>query len=176
MEAVLACDAELLIVDDLPRELRELPGDVGVELRVVRVRPGLGRALPWDRQVILDVDQPRELIEGQALQLRRVLEDPGAVEHRLLEHTLRAADEGLAPGVRIRIVLEVSVDFFMAFPVHQRPDFLILGRELLHRPVAWQLRDWRVCCHVLVFVQEFVQPYQVEGVAELAACRVGAVV
>ena len=178
VEAALVRDGCERLAEAVLWELDAIPvGHPGVELGVVGVSPVFVRARPG--QLALDLDAVAQLVVADPLKGGLVLQDQHGVGDQRLDVAVLCADQLGLPaviGVVFRqICLEVEHGPRSGIVRERQADALVLAREGGHGAVA------RAVLAALVFlaviqVPELVEADQVEGVAELAAGRVGAVV
>ena len=157
-------------------------GHVFRESRVVGVVPVRIEGLGPPREVALDHRTvPKEIVRDGPLQPLVVPADQAEVVGRreevlpLLVHL-----QLVLPGVVLLLfrdhVAEVVLEGLQLLPGHQSGDLLVLSRGLLHVEEGRQPVGRGVDVGVLVLGAVEVDAYQVEGVHELLAARVGAVV
>ena len=177
IEAALVGDDRQGLGELVLRELDAvLIGHPAVELSVVGVSPVFVRALP--RQAALDLDGSGELVEADPLESRMVLEDQDRVGDGGPDGAFFGAAQLCLPVFvvfRKSFRLEVQHGLLLGVLCERQARARVLCCERCHRLVALGVSAALVLA-AFIQVAELVDPDQVEGVAELAACRIRRVV
>ena len=177
VEAALVRDDGQRLGEAILRELDAvLVGHISIEEGVVSVAPVFARAAPG--QLALDLDGAAQLIVPDPLKGGVVLQDQHGVGDQRLDGSVLREDELGFPvflWLRQRLALEVEHGLRPGVARERHANARILRGELGHLLVAGALAAALVLLAV-VHVAELVEADEVEGVAELAAGRVRAVV
>ena len=148
-----------------------------VEMGVVHVPPVFVGARP--RQPALDLDGAAQLVEADPLKGGVVLQDQHGVGDQRLDVAVLRPDQLRLPAVvdviRERHALEVQDRLALAVVRERQADAWVFARERGHGLEAWAVLASLVFLAVVQIV-ELVETDQVEGIAELAAGGVGAVI
>ena len=178
VEASLVCDRGERLAEAALRELDAVGvRHPGVEMGVVHVSPVFVRARPG--QLALDLDAVAQLVVADPLKGGLVLQDQHGVGDQRLDVAILASDQLRLPAVvdviRERYVLKFEHRSPLGIVRERQTHARIFAGPFAHGLVAWELRD-RLVLVAIIQVAELVDADQVEGVAELAAGGVGAVV
>ena len=178
VEAALVRDDGQRLGEAILRELDAvLVGHISIEEGVVSVAPVFARAAPG--QLALDLDGAAQLIVPDPLKGGVVLQDQHGVGDQRLDVAVLGADELGLPAVidvvRDRHALKFEHRSPLCIARERQADAGIFAGPFSHGLVTWELVD-RFVLVAVIQVPELVDADQVEGVAELAAGRVGAVV